>query len=362
VERTSTGNVNALRSSFEGRTSGEGKRSGNYGTGRIFEGVVPEDIDVPDLSVYVPPAPTSHVVVSSYYPKLPDEMPLVVGDLIGVEREFADGWARGQNITQGRRRGLFPLTSVTVIKSGPTQTVAKVGTSGNQGASTGRYWLGWGAGTPAKDSNAEPGTVVSPSDVAGAAYALAETQTHTGPTPSRVDSIVTSSGQTPPKDAPIQLLEDQLPVSLPVAHFNKQTNNRCVKKKLSHMSDNEDEPFGDDDAFGEDDLPFEEEEEPEENNNAEELEQAAANGGSVVVPISNSRQGGGAIAKELRNTTPYMTKYEKARILGTRALQISMNAQPMVDLHGESDPLVIAMMELRAKKVPLMVRRYLPDG
>jgi DNA-directed RNA polymerase I, II, and III subunit RPABC2 len=28
------------------------------------------------------------------------------------------------------------------------------------------------------------------------------------------------------------------------------------------------------------------------------------------------------IAKENRNTTPYMTKYERARVLGTRALQI----------------------------------------
>ncbi|KAI8815114.1 RNA polymerase, subunit omega/K/RPB6 [Cladochytrium replicatum] len=69
-----------------------------------------------------------------------------------------------------------------------------------------------------------------------------------------------------------------------------------------------------------------------------------------------------AIPKDQRMTTPYMTKYEKARLLGTRALQLSMNAQPMVDLQGESDPLVIAMMELREKRIPLMVRRYLPDG
>jgi hypothetical protein len=40
------------------------------------------------------------------------------------------------------------------------------------------------------------------------------------------------------------------------------------------------------------------------------------------------------IPKELRMSTPYMTKYEKARILGTRALQISMNAPIMVDLLG----------------------------
>lgn len=52
-----------------------------------------------------------------------------------------------------------------------------------------------------------------------------------------------------------------------------------------------------------------------------------------------------AIEKQARMTTPYMTKYEKTRILGTRALQISMNAPVMVDLAGESDPLQIAMKE-----------------
>ena len=57
-----------------------------------------------------------------------------------------------------------------------------------------------------------------------------------------------------------------------------------------------------------------------------------------------------------------MTRYERARILGTRALQISLGAPPLVPLGGETDPLEIAMRELRAGKVPLIVRRFLPDG
>jgi DNA-directed RNA polymerase I, II, and III subunit RPABC2 len=64
-----------------------------------------------------------------------------------------------------------------------------------------------------------------------------------------------------------------------------------------------------------------------------------------------------------RMTTPYMTKYERARVLGTRALQISMNAPVMVELdQGESDPLEIAGKELRAGRVPFTIRRFLPDG
>ncbi|KAG8741658.1 DNA-directed RNA polymerases I II and III subunit RPABC2 [Ceratobasidium sp. 414] len=64
-----------------------------------------------------------------------------------------------------------------------------------------------------------------------------------------------------------------------------------------------------------------------------------------------------------RITTPYLTKYERARILGTRALQISMNAPVLVPLEpGESDPLHIAIKELAQRKIPLVIRRFLPDG
>ncbi|RYG68415.1 DNA-directed RNA polymerase subunit K [archaeon] len=63
-----------------------------------------------------------------------------------------------------------------------------------------------------------------------------------------------------------------------------------------------------------------------------------------------------------RITTKYMTKYERARVLGTRALQISMNAPVTVDIAGETDPLKIAMKELRERKIPMIIRRYLPDN
>lgn len=39
-----------------------------------------------------------------------------------------------------------------------------------------------------------------------------------------------------------------------------------------------------------------------------------------------------------------------------------MNAPVLVDVEGETDPLQIAIKELREKKIPLVVRRYLPDG
>ena len=44
------------------------------------------------------------------------------------------------------------------------------------------------------------------------------------------------------------------------------------------------------------------------------------------------------------------------------SLSPSMNAPPMVDVRDETDPLKIAMMELKENKVPIIVRRFLPDG
>ena len=64
-----------------------------------------------------------------------------------------------------------------------------------------------------------------------------------------------------------------------------------------------------------------------------------------------------------RITSSFMTKYEKARVLGTRALQISKNAPLMITpAPNEYDPYKLAERELNERKIPFIVRRYLPDG
>ena len=85
-------------------------------------------------------------------------------------------------------------------------------------------------------------------------------------------------------------------------------------------------------------------------------------GASNVVGVGVGDDSGPAVSSSERITTRYLTKYERARVLGTRALQISMNAPVMVDLDGETDPLRIAEKELRERKIPIIIRRYLPDG
>ena len=60
------------------------------------------------------------------------------------------------------------------------------------------------------------------------------------------------------------------------------------------------------------------------------------------------------------------TKYEKARILGSRSLQIAMGAPFLVKLEEKDlerikfDPLAIAKLEFEEGIVPITVRRPLP--
>jgi len=101
----------------------------------------------------------------------------------------------------------------------------------------------------------------------------------------------------------------------------------------------------------------------EQNNNIELLDQANDIGRDRSLGPETDNGGVRPNATgNARVTTRYMTKYERARVLGTRALQISMNAPVMVDIAGETDPLKIAMKELRERKIPMIIRRYLPDN
>jgi DNA-directed RNA polymerase I, II, and III subunit RPABC2 len=55
-----------------------------------------------------------------------------------------------------------------------------------------------------------------------------------------------------------------------------------------------------------------------------------------------------------------MTRFEKARVLGARALQISMGAPPLIESKATT-PLEIAEEELREGVLPMTIRRRLPD-
>jgi DNA-directed RNA polymerase subunit K/omega len=69
------------------------------------------------------------------------------------------------------------------------------------------------------------------------------------------------------------------------------------------------------------------------------------------------------IIDDLHKTIPYLTKYEKARILGQRAKQINSGAKVFVPVpENILDGYLIAEMELKEKKIPFIIRRPLSHG
>jgi DNA-directed RNA polymerase I, II, and III subunit RPABC2 len=71
----------------------------------------------------------------------------------------------------------------------------------------------------------------------------------------------------------------------------------------------------------------------------------------------------GIIIDDLHKTIPYLTKYERARILGQRAKQINSGAIPFVKVpENVIDGYIIAEIELKQKKIPFIIRRPLPNG
>lgn len=68
------------------------------------------------------------------------------------------------------------------------------------------------------------------------------------------------------------------------------------------------------------------------------------------------------VKPEERITKPFLFDFERVRILGERAKQISMGAKPMIKNIETYDPKRIAKMELEQKVLPLIILRELPDG
>ena len=59
----------------------------------------------------------------------------------------------------------------------------------------------------------------------------------------------------------------------------------------------------------------------------------------------------------------FLTRYEKARIVGARALQLSFGAPLLIDKPtGIIDPIKLALLELKAKILPLTIKRDNPNG
>ena len=69
------------------------------------------------------------------------------------------------------------------------------------------------------------------------------------------------------------------------------------------------------------------------------------------------------IVDEIHKTIPFLTKYERTRIIGQRAKQINSGAKAFVKVpENVIDGYLIAELELSQKRIPFIIRRPLPGG
>ena len=79
----------------------------------------------------------------------------------------------------------------------------------------------------------------------------------------------------------------------------------------------------------------------------------------IHVPVEYETTGRGKIMIG----PPTLTRFEKARILGARALQLSLGAPPFIPVPKEvATSLDLAYAELEKRVIPITIRRVLPNG
>lgn len=70
----------------------------------------------------------------------------------------------------------------------------------------------------------------------------------------------------------------------------------------------------------------------------------------------------GNIIDEYHKTLNFLTKYEISRILGERTKQLTMGAEPLIQIKDYMDEYSIALQELKEKVIPFIIERPLPNG
>ena len=75
------------------------------------------------------------------------------------------------------------------------------------------------------------------------------------------------------------------------------------------------------------------------------------------------RDENGNVVDNVHKTLPFLTKFERARVLGLRAKQLNSGADPFIDVPEHViEGHIIAEMELEKKKLPFIISRPLPNG
>jgi len=200
---------------------------------------------------------------------------------------------------------------------------------------------------------------------------------------SDIESIVDSDDDTQPPppleddddDTDIDSIVDSVDNDDPLAdqdnQINNQINNQNNDNNIPFNIHNQFEQFSDDDDDDDDDGDLEDDnylQKFDENNQRQiiqdyhpELHQHNINEIITMATILKDRNGN--IIDPLHKTLPFITKYEKARILGERSKQISAGAIPLINIDETIiDSYIIATKEFEEKAIPFIIKRPLPSG
>ncbi len=144
------------------------------------------------------------------------------------------------------------------------------------------------------------------------------------------------------------------------------SNNTSVEK-----GDNDDEDVGDDDDDDEDDDDEDDDDVLQKFDHEAKKKYIAAhhpeclsfNHEETETLSRVVRDENGRIVDPYHKTLPFLTKYEKTRILGIRTKQLNEGAKPYIDVNPTIiDGYIIAQLELEHKRLPFIIRRPIPNG
>lgn len=81
------------------------------------------------------------------------------------------------------------------------------------------------------------------------------------------------------------------------------------------------------------------------------------------IPIQVALPDTESVVDPYHKSQPFLTLYEKTKILGFRANQLSQGARPYVDVpEYMTNVLEIAHLEIEQRRLPFIVKRPMPDG
>ena len=87
------------------------------------------------------------------------------------------------------------------------------------------------------------------------------------------------------------------------------------------------------------------------------------NSNEIEILTKITRDAQNIIIDDNHKTNPFLSKYEKTKILGQRAKQINLGHPPYITVpENIIDGYLIAELELKEKKIPVIIRRPLPGG